>query len=373
MTSDGHMQKDMDATMVDVFNDNDDHFLEAEDGIFEILNDDGGPYLHAYNNWPYCERLQELVRECLKPAAHERPETADVLEAARNTRDAWLAGMREEHENDNPVLFEAATRLYFRENEINGMPRGPANFPDFDNRHYQLILNFDDPDWEEFAPPASKWTRIRGRDRHGETVIDRGGILYFGNSLGDAIRNAEIGAREREQRRPPKTREQWLGADFFEVLKETAKKQGWDDNQARKMAAVRTKDQLVDVLTGSAVDLDDAAAGDNGVQDSLPGVRSQSISSSALSSLSSMDTPTDFSSEDSDRPLAKRRLKRQQRRDRKDKRAVTRRTSKQTRETPTPKPSTEAARASPASRQQRQVPTGQRKSRRLRKLNPTSA
>lgn len=248
-------QELMDVVLEDEYRARGEHFFVREKPIHHCLHvvaQSDNKYNSAYNAFEYSDELQALTRECLKPAADDRPATADILARVRAARKAYADNLRAEFEDDEDGL-EEALRLWYRKNEASRMSRGDAEFLQYGAGNLSRMRTYDDPDWPAFMPPGDKIEGLDRRDERAKMVMGRGGRLYYGDTVAEAREKARVGEEQREANRPPRTRDDWLRASDQDLLDEVARRLNWDA-EARQALEARPlgdgKYALVDFVMG---------------------------------------------------------------------------------------------------------------------------
>ena len=114
-----------------------------------------GPYFDRAEFPEYSPRLLDLVEQCLRFEKVLRPTPAALVVLTD-------AGLKEAlqrlqaAEMDTEQAVAPVSRLYFKENEINHMPRGDVDLP-YNNGEWNRLLTsgFQDPTWEPLIPDSA--------------------------------------------------------------------------------------------------------------------------------------------------------------------------------------------------------------------------
>jgi hypothetical protein len=113
------------------------------------------PYFDRAEFPEYSPRLLDLVEQCLRFEKVLRPTPAALVALTD-------AGLKEAlqrlqaSEMDTGQAVAPGSRLYFKENEINHMPRGDLDLPYNDGEWNRLLTSgFQDPAWEPLIPDSA--------------------------------------------------------------------------------------------------------------------------------------------------------------------------------------------------------------------------
>lgn len=161
-----------------------------ENGHHQLPDFNHTTFYNSTDGWsPYSDELSDLVHSCLYTFSSMRPDVAKLkTETSKNMRiwdGRWTPGCEDldvnDEDQDHPV---AHPKLFYRENEINDMPRGKQRFvllededqalpPDVEEgiREYVSLQDIvrSDPDWPKLKP---RWDEATRCTRDGGTILE---------------------------------------------------------------------------------------------------------------------------------------------------------------------------------------------------------
>jgi hypothetical protein len=114
-----------------------------------------GPYFDRAEFPEYSPRLLDLVEQCMRFEKVLRPTPAALVALTDAGLQEALQRLQAA-EMDTEQAVAPVSRLYFKENEINHMPRGDVDLP-YNNGEWNRLLTsgFQDPTWEPLIPDSA--------------------------------------------------------------------------------------------------------------------------------------------------------------------------------------------------------------------------